>query len=94
MPRNITFPGLQNQATRDQAEQAVFGHTIPDDLYGDLIGDIARNADVQVTYNDHVSSKNKNYRIKVRASNALFSSMICMNPGEFDYSECTMKLAE
>lgn len=59
MPSNTTVPGLQNQATRDQAEQAVFGHTIPDGLYGDLIGDIARNADVQVTYNDHVPSKNK-----------------------------------
>lgn len=93
MPRNITFPGLKSQTIRDQAEQAVFGHTIPDDLYGDLIGDIASNADIKVTYNEYICSKNKNYQIKVYASNALYSSTIRMNPGEFEYSECTMKLA-
>lgn len=92
MPRTINFPGLTNQATRDQAEQVVFGNTIPDDLYGDLAGDFMRDATVDVTYNDHIVSKNKTFRIKVWASNALYTSTIRINPNEFEYSECSMKV--
>ncbi len=94
MVRTINFPGLANQATRDQAEQAVFGNTIANnDLYGDLAGDFLRDATVNVTYNDHIASKNKTFRIKIRASNAFYASTVRINPNEFEYSECTTTVA-
>src|SRR5262249_10944842 len=33
------------------------------------------------------------YRIKIHGSNTLYSSIVRLNPGEFEYSECAMKLA-
>ena len=88
MPRTFNFDPI---GQRTQAEQTVFGHTIGDETYGDLVGDIAGDATVNVCFNRPYHTHNKVYPITVSAESCLHSTVIRLDHGDFDYSDCTVK---
>jgi hypothetical protein len=84
MPRNIAF--FTTAARRGAAEQAIFGHAIPDNDYADAIGDITNDALVEVR-NFVITSKG-NFAIEIRAKSSLFSSTVVrINPNYFEYDD-------
>jgi len=88
MSRTFHFDPLGQRA---QAEQTVFGHAIGDETYGDLVGDIAGDATVNVHFNQPYHTHNKTYPITVSAESCLHTTVIRLGQGEFDYSDCTVK---
>jgi hypothetical protein len=85
MPRSFTTQSLK--AVKDAAEVTVFGRTITDDEYGDLIGDITGNATGVLTFNVFSLNVGKDVAIQIRSTGPVFNTTVRLNPNEFHYSD-------
>jgi hypothetical protein len=85
MPRS--FATQASQAVKHAAEIAVFGSTVTDDDYGDLIGDITGNATGTLEFNVFSASLNKAVAILIRSQGPIFNTTVRLNPNEFHYSD-------
>lgn len=86
MAVTFTFHGQPHE--RAGAEQALFGHAIPDAEYADLGGNLLEDAEVQVWYNQPWLAGGGIARIRIRTTNAAAVTNVRMVPNRFDYSEC------
>jgi hypothetical protein len=88
MPKKVTFEP-DDAAIRKAAETAVFGGPLADvSEYGNLIGDIADDAEVRVIFNRLFSKTDKCVPITISGRSSIHSSVVRLDKEMFDYSDC------
>src|ERR1051325_6675409 len=90
MAREIQFDPT-NLADRAAVENAAFGGPIPDNDYGDLIGDVTGNATIVVYFNAPRLDSTCPITIQAKTE-GVFSSVVRIytDPRQVEYSDCTV----